>query len=504
MSAAWNNILHTALLGTDKQPLRPEELGEDLASIAEQIQEVTQDKEEIFLQIAALAFNCRQAGFAPLHKESAQHSRPEAEDKPYCNPQAMQALTDILTEENTSLLTFWLQRCREHGELAPPEILPTLLQLAQTNKHLRDDILICGGQRARWLAMLNPEWSRLPGSDETGEQLWQTGTPEQRREVLQQLHISDPAKAQDWLQATWAQEDINSKVDLLRALSANPDAADLPFLESLSGDKSKKIREEVTRLLKKIPTSTLIKQYGEALQQRLKLKKEKSLLGMLSKTSLEIVPPASGQELSPILLQSGIEKLSNNKGYSDDEFICYQLMSFIPLDFYATLWQKTPEEVVKLFNDDPLGKKLIPALVLSTVHFAEPKYAVPLMQFSSTFYLDLLPMLQPQQQEYYSNKFFATSPDAIIQYSTRRQTEWGLELTESILSHASKDSYRYNRVFFNNVITLMPTGAASVLDKVQLQSSLLSTGGVSNWASIGDLIRKLLQLKTQTILAFNK
>lgn len=502
MTSSWNNILHTALLGTGKQPLRPEELGEDLSPIAAQIDTSTQDKEEKFLQIAALAFNYRQAGFIPQRNESAQLSKPAAEDKPYCSPQAMQALAGILEEENTSLFALWLQLCRDSGQLARPEILPTLLQLGITHKHLREDILTCGGQRARWLATLNPDWSTLPASEDTAEQQWQTGTPEQRREVLQQLHKSDPAKALQWLQATWAHEDINSKIDLLRALSANAGPIDLPFLEDLLGDKSKKIREEVTLLLKKIPSSSLIGQYSAALQQRLKLKKEKSLLGMLSKTTLEVAPPADGQELSPTLVQSGIEKLSNRKEFSDEEFICYQLMSYIPLDFYTTLWQKTPEEVVKLFNDDPLGKKLIPALVLSTVHFAEPKHAVPLMQFSSTFYLDLLPLLQPRQQEYYSNKFFATSPDAIIQYSTRRQTEWGLELTESIFRHVSKDSYRYNRTFFNKIVTLIPVGAAALLDKVQ--SDVISTGGVGAWASISDAIRKLLQLKTQTIQAFNK
>jgi len=500
MTTPWNNILHTALLGTDKQSLRAEELGEDLSPMAEQI--VTSDKEEKFLQIAALAFNYRQAGFIPQHKESAQLSKPTPEDKPYCSPQAMQVLADVLEKENTALLALWLQLCRNSGQLARPEILPALLQRCVTHKHLREDILTCGGQRARWLATLNPDWSMLPGSEDSAEQQWQTGTPEQRRDVLQQLHKSDPARALEWLQATWAQEDVNSKTDLLRSLSASPGPIDLPFLEGLSVDKSKKIREEATLLLKRIPASNLIRKYSEALQQRLKLKKERSLLGMLSKTALEIVPPADGQELSPILVQSGIEKLSNKKEYSDEEFICYQLMSYIPLDFYTSLWQKTPEEVVKLFNDDPLGKKLIPALVLSTVHFAEPKHAVPLMQFSSTFYLDLLPLLQPQQQEFYSNKFFATSPDAVIQYSTRRETEWGLELTESILRHASKDPYRYSKIFFNKIIALIPVGATAVLDKIQPDT--LPAGASGNWPSISDAIRTLLLLKTQTIQAFNK
>src|SRR6185503_2060582 len=118
MTSSWNNILHTALLGTDKQSLRPEELGEDLSPIAEQIDTSTQDKEEKFLQIAALAFNYRQAGLIPQRNESAQLSKPAPEERSYCSPQAMQTLNDVLAEENTSLIALWLQLCRVSGQLA--------------------------------------------------------------------------------------------------------------------------------------------------------------------------------------------------------------------------------------------------------------------------------------------------------------------------------------------------------------------------------------------------
>src|SRR5207247_7155757 len=136
---------------------------------------------------------------------------------------------------------------------------------------------------------------------------------------------------------------------------------------------------------------------------RLILKKEKSLLGMMSRTTLEISP---GDELPEILIRSGIEKLSNKKEMTDDAFICYQLMSSVPFGFFTTHWQKSPEEIIRLFNDDPLGKKLFPALVLSVVNFTDSTHALQLMQHASVFYLDLLPLLPIQQQEHYSNKFF--------------------------------------------------------------------------------------------------
>jgi uncharacterized membrane protein YdcZ (DUF606 family) len=54
----WNNIINTALLGTDKKNINAAELSSALAEVCEQMSanEVL-DKEEQFLQIAAVSFN---------------------------------------------------------------------------------------------------------------------------------------------------------------------------------------------------------------------------------------------------------------------------------------------------------------------------------------------------------------------------------------------------------------------------------------------------------------
>jgi hypothetical protein len=46
----WNDILHTALLGTDKTDISPAGLGPDLAPLAEHIRSQASDKEERFLR----------------------------------------------------------------------------------------------------------------------------------------------------------------------------------------------------------------------------------------------------------------------------------------------------------------------------------------------------------------------------------------------------------------------------------------------------------------------
>ena len=110
---------------------------------------------------------------------------------------------------------------------------------------LRQEIIIFGGKRAEWLGRLNPDWSFIAGSGETKEELWQTGSPDQRRMLLQQLRREDPDTAREWLQQTWTGEDANTKHDLLQQLTVGLSDKDLPFLESLVGEKGKKVKEQV-------------------------------------------------------------------------------------------------------------------------------------------------------------------------------------------------------------------------------------------------------------------
>jgi len=62
-----------------------------------------QIRKKNFLQVAAVAFNYRQSGIQPLHKETVNLPAAPAEEKRYCSAAAIQALKDIQSEESTPL-----------------------------------------------------------------------------------------------------------------------------------------------------------------------------------------------------------------------------------------------------------------------------------------------------------------------------------------------------------------------------------------------------------------
>ncbi len=480
------------MLGTGKKMPDIALLPEDIRPLAEHIQQQPTEREEQFLQIAALAFNYRQSGVAALQQNEVIIPMAADEEKPYCNKFAMQALHDTLDTESFSLLHSWLIVCNQNQRIVTPAIIPTLLNLAVQNKKLRTELLNACGKRGQWLCQFNKEWNFAVA--ETPEEIWQTGALEQRKQVLQQLRKTDAASALDWLVKTWPQEDANTKMELLPVLETNIGANDIAFLEALANENSKKVKALGLTLLKKIPTSAIVRQYCAIVQQSLQPKKEKGLFGLGGKTVLSI----TFQQVEESVFKSGIEKLSSNKEMPDDLYILHQLMQHVPLSLYEEWWQLKPQEVIDLFQKDAVGIKLLPALVMACTRYKDERWAGFLMRHSTTFYLDILPLLAAQQQELYSNKFFNESPESIIRYALQRQEEWGLDLTRNIFIHAARNHYQYNRPFFSQYIHLIPGAIIPEIDKFAPAEEYMRTV----WSNTGAYITKLLHVKANIIQSF--
>ena len=492
----WSNIINTAMIGTDKKMISDNELPSALTEMVSLIRLNDQiDKEEKFLQIAALALNYRQAGVQPLHKETVRLQPSPAEEKSYCSKSALQVLKDIQSEDSIPLLKFWLQQAEAKRQLVHPELIPSLLAAGAQTKSLQILVAVCCGKRGEWLSRFNELWNF--SLNQTAEQLWQTGTPEQRRTIFRQTRISDPSLARVWLQQTWAQEDANTKAAFLEIFAINISEADISFLESASTKKSKKVKEEAIGLLKKIPSAAVVQWYQRELQQSVELKKEKALLGLSSKLVLKFHLPATIDEA---IFKTGIEKLSNDKAFTDDEFIIYQLIRSVPPAFWQSHFSAGPQTVIDIFQKDSIGKKMMPALVIATANFKDEAWASNLSQHSEIFYMELLPLLPVQQQEHFSNKFFAQFPDNIIQFAVQRETEWSVELTKNIFIHIAKNPYNFTRSFFSQYIHLIPAPIIAELEKCTPPEEHLRI----MWSNTSDYIIKLITLKVQTLKAFHE
>jgi hypothetical protein len=491
----WDNIVHTALLGTDKRQLKKEDFSEDLVEAYDIISQ-SGDKEEQYLNIAAVAYNYRKCGVQPINKSVGKTSA-EEEVKLYCSPQAHQLLNDIVSAESQSLLKLWLQQCNNINQIVFPEYIPLLFDLGIKYKQLQEEIITVTGKRGEWLLPFNEAWKFEAVA--VDESLWQTGTLEQRRTFLSELRQTEPRKARELLQQVWPQENANTKAELLKQLSVGISNEDVEWLDQLMNEKSQKVKEEALKLLKQVPASNIVHHYWEILKQSIQLRKEKGLLGIGSKTVLEI---KLADKIDDSIFKTGIEKVSSEKGVSENDFIIYQLIAAVPPSLFEEHYQLSAKEVIELFNKSKEFKQFIPAFGLAAGTFKNVEWLKTVIASSENqLYAEALQLFPDDEKEKYALQFFENEQTAegVIHYLLfYYKKRWSVQLTKEIFKHTAKNHYRYNRSFYKEHILSLPIEIIAELERCTPKEDYAR----DQWVKTSEYILQLLTLRTQTFKAF--
>jgi len=90
-------------------------------------------------------------------------------------------------------------------------------------------------------------------ADVLDETNWTSGTPARRAEFIARLRVSDPAKARGLVEAALPGQTAAVRLRLLAALRAGLSADDLPFLESLAGDRAPTVKALAAELAGHVP-----------------------------------------------------------------------------------------------------------------------------------------------------------------------------------------------------------------------------------------------------------
>ncbi|MGN6420921.1 MAG: DUF5691 domain-containing protein [Pseudobacter sp.] len=491
----WNQIVTAAMMGTDKSLVNASALPAELSEAAALITANTNiGKEEQFLQLGALLMNFRQCGVTALPDPGVNVSKAAAELLPYCSNNAMQRLQDVVAEDMDSLTLLWLQLCTQKKQLIQPAYVPTMLEQATYNKKWQPMVTACCGKRGEWLSQFNNAWNF--SANQTADDAWQTGSPEQRKQVLRDQRAVNPSEAIAMLQAVWPQEDANTKQGFLELLYDNISGRDLAFLEPLLAEKSKKVKAEAVQLLLLIPTSGLIRKYEDTLKKLVTVQKEKTLLGMSSKLKLHFAPAESIKKEQAAL---GLEPKSTEHGYSDEEFIYYQLLRSVQPAFWERYLELPGDKIVELFQSDALGKKLIPALVLAAVANKDKRWGEILFSKSDVLYTDVLPLLPKEKREASMLRFFDSAAQDIMKAAFESDSPWSLPLASKVMIHIANNPYQYPKNMMQKHIRLIPDEVAGYLDSIKVQEEYK----MNLWRSTAAYLKQLLNTRKEIINAFN-
>ena len=286
--SAWQQLVQTGILGTQRQPFQPPASAE-LTAIWQAA--AGSDAEQRFLQAAAILTQYEAAGgelAPPLAFPATNPAPAEVLAPPPIG--AVRLLEGFLTDFDARLVGEWLEHGAARGYYAPHSLLPQLLERASKERTLAAALAPVLGERGNWLLRYNPAWqsSAAAGLD---ERVWQTGNSEARVRFLATLRQTDPQQARETLAAVWSQEAAAERAALLATLRTGLTAADITFLESALSDRSPNVRLEAVRLLAALPNSALRTRLLTAVGSYLKLERR----WLQRKLSVKL-PPTFAQE----------------------------------------------------------------------------------------------------------------------------------------------------------------------------------------------------------------
>jgi uncharacterized protein DUF5691 len=251
---AWDELVSTALLGTQRRSLDPAGLPAAVRPL------VHGGPEAALLTAAAVLASYRRAGYLPARPDRRLPVA-ERDERPLVPLAARRRLRRLPPD----LVDEWVEAVRAAGLRVPPEHLPALAETARTRAALRAPLAAVAGPAGSWLGERNPAWSFLasavPGA--VGDDSWEYGNPLQRRAWLAQALDEDPAAARAALVATWESEPAGHRTEFLDVLGEHLRADDEPFLESALDDRAAQVRESAARLLARLPDSRLAERMRE-------------------------------------------------------------------------------------------------------------------------------------------------------------------------------------------------------------------------------------------------
>ncbi|WP_369146032.1 DUF5691 domain-containing protein [Streptomyces sp. R44] len=387
--AAWDELVSSALLGTDRRP--PAGLAGSTAP---------RDMPDALLDAAALHTVRRRAGLRP--GPAAPLPDPAPEDPRAPLPEAARRRLDQLlagraapspagrrgaAPDLAELLPQWLALANRYGYKASPAALPALLDAARARTDLRPQALRLAGPRGLWLARLNPEWrfalrgtgagGNLPSpQDPEGVRaLWEEGLFAERVALLAAVRTEDPAAGLALLASTWSAERAEDRLMFLDSLRTGLSDADEEFLEEALGDRSRNVRATAAELLSALPAS--------ALAGRMAVRAA-TCVGLDRTAPVPTIAVEAPHECDAAMQRDGLAA-TPPAGRGERSWWLGQLVEAAPLPSWpARFGGRTPEEIVALPVADDWQGELHAAWCRAAVRQRDPAWSRALLGAPST------------------------------------------------------------------------------------------------------------------------
>ena len=370
----WDDILATAVVGTEQRQLKLATREDELGSLLAQIDSA--DREGSLMSAASVVALYRSAGVSlpadtqPLPEAAAQDEMSRS------SVASGQHLVTMLDGEFREVLREWLVAMAQARKRVPEELLPALLDQGSIDPALRGEIVAVMGRRGEWLAAQNSIWAYATQRDE--KEVWETANDHERLLLLDRLRTVEPDKARELIATSWAQEAAKHRVFFLEKFANGLNSADEPFLNEALQDRSVDVRRAARRLLARLP-SEFSRRLQKLADQVLSFRKP-----LIGKARIEVTlpeDPIAWLKANDIEIDSPPRNAAQSVG--PKAWALKEMISLVPLAHWTERWQKPPLEIIRAGDESEWRESFALGFVAAAQRFRNPDWIEALISFTS-------------------------------------------------------------------------------------------------------------------------
>lgn len=364
----WDEIVKVALIGTDRTNLsKPIQ-----EALAQQGIDLTKDATKILLDAAAIYSQLHKSGSLPRNWTKPLPEKAPSQSGIPCSKKSRAHLKLILKGEYLEILPEFIHHLTINQQLLPVDLLPSLFDRSKNNTELWQILQHAISERGYWLIQQNPEWQQLAFDPSTVD--WETSLRDERIKLLQHLRQHDPAKAREYIQSTWEQDDLKSRERFVNTLTTNASKYDEEFLEECLNNRRKEIRKAAAAVLTHIPDSKRTDRIFTRLVNHMHYTSKKGS----KKEKLKVQLP---DELSPEMIRDGIDPASRWFKGGVKASRLGQMIAIIPPKRWEQQFNKTTAETLKLFVKTEWAELFLQAVTEASILHKDMEWAEAILLF---------------------------------------------------------------------------------------------------------------------------
>lgn len=369
--------------------------------------------------------------------------------RPIASPKQTAFLERLLRKPDPEVILEWCTYADNKGLRVPPTLVPLLLEWWSTQQKRPALIFKSTGSCGVWLASLNPEWGEavaksIPSSNP--DEIWQTGTTNERGLVLEHIRAQDPTKALELVRTTWSTDGTEERKKWVGILAESATPVDEPFFEAVLDDPSVVVRATAAQALTSLPNSAYRERMRTRALSMIKVEKIKPAKEGSPPVKLTVEPP---MEFDPSWKREGLEqKAAGGRGRRGHWL--FQILAATNLSLWTDLTGLSPAEVLIAldgleFRDEILDSmrasaRLCPLQpgVLEWLDAIIHKYAIRKERERWRPYTSLWPFLTVEQSEAARLQFVqftdAEEPFILWLIFLSDPRSWTLEFSNNVLA----------------------------------------------------------------------